>query len=89
MTQILRYIAPNTEKINGSYREEHHFYLSSDHDEAQEIMPWIFANCVPHTYTFWHELIAGEGPAGWSQATQVFHVSFQEDRDAKLFRLRW
>ena len=89
MSQIIRYVAPNTECINGRPRPEHHFFLTSDYDDAQDMMPWIFRVCKPHTYTFWHEMVPGNGPMGYTSATQVFHVTFEQDRDAMLFKLRW
>jgi hypothetical protein len=86
MSDIVRYVRPNTECINGVPRPEHHFWLRfSDYDDHQEVAAWVMKTFKPYDYQFWPETVA---TSPTTSATQ-FHVILQKDRDAALFLLRW
>jgi hypothetical protein len=87
MSAIAKYIKPYGEKINGTLRPEHHFWLDlSDHDDHTEVALWISRVFTPQTYQYWPETVAG---STFSSATIQFHVILHQDRDAMLFKLRW
>lgn len=86
MSAILRYVAPNTECINGTPRPEHHFWLDLvEYDDHQEVRTWLDYNTRPGQRQYWPETV----PTSHSTSTIQFHVILHEDRDAMLFRLRW
>lgn len=86
MSAIIRYVAPNTQCINGTPRPEHHFWLNlSEYEDTQEVRTWVDYNTVPGTRAYWPETVATSPATGEVQ----FHVILHRDRDAMLFKLRW
>ena len=86
MSAIVRYIAPNTECVNGLPRQEHHFWLDlSEHDDHVEVADWVLYNTKPDQRQFWPETV----PTSHNSYAIQFHVILKDDRIAMLFRLRW
>lgn len=86
MTLILRYIAPNTQCVNGKPRPEHHFFLdASEFEQHREIADWLDYNTKPQARQYWPETVAVTPTTSVVQ----FHVILHKDRDALLFKMRW